>query len=301
VLRIVPGFVVAYLISITLVFWLAGGQFTELSPEKWAAKISKVALLLNPAQVGSAFAGTPAPDVNGSLWTIAYEFRCYLLALAVVLVFGRSGLPFALLATALSVILIFSLSSGVRWHFETGNYEPIGNVDDTVRFTLAFASGAAFQLFKHRIPSSGIVALACLVLLAAGMMWAETASIAVSVFGGYLILYLAFVAGRSFWSDLNRRNDISYGIYLYAWPIQKLGILYVPAIAPIQLTAVTIPLAAGAGLISWHLVEKHALRWRLPERILTGNGHGSGHEDSATTASTAGSSQSTEGGRRRYA
>jgi peptidoglycan/LPS O-acetylase OafA/YrhL len=272
VLRIVPGFVVAFLVSITLVFWLGGGEFTELSAEKWAAKISKVALLLNPAQVGSAFAGTPAPDVNGSLWTIAYEFRCYLLALAVVLVFGRSGLPFLLLAAALSLTLLFSLSTGARWQFDTGNYEPIGNVDDAVRFTLAFASGAAFQLFKHRIPRNGTLALTCVALLAIGMLWAETASIAVSIFGGYLLLYLAFAASGSFWSDLNRKNDISYGIYLYAWPIQKLGILYLPAIAPIQLTAVTIPLAAGAGLMSWHLVEKHALRWRLPDRFSPGKG-----------------------------
>ncbi|TIP97944.1 MAG: acyltransferase, partial [Mesorhizobium sp.] len=72
VLRIVPGFVVAYLISISLVFWLGGGDFGELSPSQWAAKLSKMALLLNPAQVGSAFAGSHAPDVNGSLWTIAY-------------------------------------------------------------------------------------------------------------------------------------------------------------------------------------------------------------------------------------
>ena len=282
-----------------------GGEFTELSAEKWAAKISKIALLLNPAEVGSAFAGTPAPDVNGSLWTIAYEFRCYILALAVVLLFGRSGWPFAPLATALSFILIFSLSTGVRWHYETGNYEPIGNVDDAVRFTLAFASGAAFQLFKHRIPCNGRIALVCLALLAIGLLWAETASIAVSIFGGYLLLYLAFAAGGSFWSELNRKNDISYGIYLYAWPIQKLGILYLPAIAPIQLTVLTIPLAAGAGLMSWHLVEKHALRWRLPDRLSSGKRRLSSEERSidrdAALAEAPAASQSARGRGSRYA
>jgi peptidoglycan/LPS O-acetylase OafA/YrhL len=112
---------------------------------------------------------------------------------------------------------------------------------------------------------------------------------------------LAFAAAGPFWSNLNRKNDISYGIYLYAWPIQKLGILFLPAIAPIQLTALTIPLAAGAGLMSWHLVEKHALRWRLPDRFSPGKGRSREDEMGAAPVETPATPQPARVRGRRYA
>ena len=261
-LRIVPGFVVAYLLSITLVFWLGGGSFDELSPGKWAAKVAKLFLLLNPAEVGTAFAGSHSPDVNGSLWTIAYEFRCYVLAGLIALMFGRNILPYFVLAVGLALVLLLSLSKGVHFHFSLGNFDPVGNVDDAVRFTMMFSIGALFQLCKDRIPNDGFLALACLILLVAGLFSDRFAPIAVGIFGGYLILFLAFASGDSIWSSLNRKDDVSYGIYLYAWPIQKLLILHNPAIAPMALTALTVPLAATAGLLSWHFVEKPALNLR---------------------------------------
>jgi len=241
------------------VFWLAGGTFDELSLGKWAAKVMKMLLLLNPAQVGSAFAGSHSPDVNGSLWTIAYEFRCYVLAGLIAFWFGRKALPYLALTVTLGLLLLFSMSKGVYLHLHFGNFDPIGNLEDTVRFTLTFSIGALFQLYKQKIPSDGRLAVLCLVLLIAGLFWDPFASIAVAVFGGYLVLYLAFASGDSVWSALNRKNDISYGVYLYAWPIQKLFILYIPAITPALLTAATIPVAAAIGLLSWHLVEQPAL------------------------------------------
>ena len=135
----------AYLISISLVFWLGGGDFDELSPSQWAAKLSKMALLLNPAQVGSAFAGSHAPDVNGSLWTIAYEFRCYVLVAIVVFCLGRATLIFSIMSMSLAIILVSSISQGVYFRYDLGNFEPIGNVDDAVRFTMIFSIGALFQ------------------------------------------------------------------------------------------------------------------------------------------------------------
>ena len=262
VLRIVPGFVVAYLLSITLVFWLAGGSFDELTPTQWATKLAKVAFLLNPAEVGSAFAGTPAPDVNGSLWTIAYEFRCYVLAALVVFLLAQRTATFVVIAAALVVVLLAGLSRDVVFKLDVANFEPIGNVDDAVRFTMIFAIGALYQLQKHRVRGDGRLAILCAGLLVLGLTSDRLAPILVGVCGGYLVLYLAFLGPRSPLNAINRRTDISYGVYLYAWPIQKLLILYLPGIAPMALTALTLPLAVIAGFFSWHLVEKIAIRVR---------------------------------------
>ena len=71
-------------------------------------------------------------------------------------------------------------------------------------------------------------------------------------------MFLAFLGPRNPLNAINRRNDIFYGISHYAWPIQKLLILYVPGITRMALTAVALPLAV-AGYLSWHLVEKVAI------------------------------------------
>jgi len=55
-----------------------------------------------------------------------------------------------------------------------------------------------------------------------------------------------------------RFGDISYGLYLYAFPVQQLLLYLRPGIpAPILICAlITLPLA----FLSWHFVEKQALR-----------------------------------------
>ena len=79
---------------------------------------------------------------------------------------------------------------------------------------------------------------------------------ALATFGAYLIF--AFAAwGKSGWiSRVNNRNDISYGVYLYAWPIGKSLIWWWPT-APVATVAILTALASyGCGWASWSLVEK---------------------------------------------
>src|SRR5262249_38480757 len=85
VLRIYPGYAVAYLACIIVVAPLAGADPRSLDVTKAA---SHLAFLDSPRLVADAFAGTQYPSLNGSMWTIAYEFRCYLFVLA----FGALGL-----------------------------------------------------------------------------------------------------------------------------------------------------------------------------------------------------------------
>ncbi len=64
------------------------------------------------------------------------------------------------------------------------------------------------------------------------------------------------------------RNDISYGIYIYGWPVQQLlammGLTWLPpGVFFVVATAVTMPMAAA----SWFLVEKHAMK--LKRRVQT--------------------------------
>ena len=54
--------------------------------------------------------------------------------------------------------------------------------------------------------------------------------------------------------------DISYGLYLYAWPVQKLAILYGGAMAPWLLNTIALLGAGCLGYLSWRWIESPFLR-----------------------------------------
>lgn len=58
------------------------------------------------------------------------------------------------------------------------------------------------------------------------------------------------------------RGDYSYGIYLYAYPLQQMLIQLHPRL-PIALHCLcSVVLASGVAMISWHCIEKPILRLR---------------------------------------
>jgi peptidoglycan/LPS O-acetylase OafA/YrhL len=79
--------------------------------------------------------------------------------------------------------------------------------------------------------------------------------------GGYVILYAAMKRSVLL-SCFNRLPDVSYGVYLYGWPIQKLFLWYIPTLSPLMLFALSAPAAVVLGSVSWYLIEKPALRFK---------------------------------------
>src|SRR5689334_20240027 len=86
VARIYPGFLIASLVSLVIVAPLAGGHLEQVRTY-WAPEFLRM-LLLQPPVAADTFVGQPHPDINGATWTIAYEFRCYLLVVAL----GAAGI-----------------------------------------------------------------------------------------------------------------------------------------------------------------------------------------------------------------
>ena len=63
----------------------------------------------------------------------------------------------------------------------------------------------------------------------------------------------------------NRLGDYSYGIYIYAFPLQQLA-ASMGAVTPLSNMAVAFPLTLICAVLSWHLVEKPALRLVRPSQ-----------------------------------
>ena len=74
----------------------------------------------------------------------------------------------------------------------------------------------------------------------------------------YLVLYLAFVPGGKI-RAFNGVGDYSYGIYIYAFPIQQSFVAVMPNISPINLFVISFGVTFVLAVASWHLVEKKIL------------------------------------------
>src|ERR1700722_3201395 len=140
VLRIYPGFLVAYLICI-IIAPLVGGA---LHP----AAIFK-AFALKAPQVEGVFPGTNVPVLNQPMWTIAYEFRCYLLvpALGFIGFYSRRRI---LAACTLLLIMVAALRPDLTWVPHKVEIL-IGGPEHAIRFTALFACGTMFYLYRDRI------------------------------------------------------------------------------------------------------------------------------------------------------
>jgi peptidoglycan/LPS O-acetylase OafA/YrhL len=76
--------------------------------------------------------------------------------------------------------------------------------------------------------------------------------------GAYLVLYLASLPSRL--SGFARYGDFSYGVYIYAFPVQQLLVAWMGGRVPVLLlAAMALPIVVVLAALSWHLVEKRAL------------------------------------------
>lgn len=100
------------------------------------------------------------------------------------------------------------------------------------------------------------IAAALLIVLLFSHFMAETAFV---LLGGYFIFWFAFTIPVLRISNLSNRVDMSYGVYLYAWPIQSIIIWNDRTINPWLLCVLTIIAACVAAYASWKLIEKPSL------------------------------------------
>jgi peptidoglycan/LPS O-acetylase OafA/YrhL len=254
ILRIYPGFIVAYLCSILIVAPLGAVAMLSEPVKTWIKQPFLMAFLAEPV-FGHPFQRLPYPLLNGSMWTISYEFRCYLL----VPLLGLIGLlnrrvAVAILAAALLLLAEFPIRPDFPSHQLL--VVLIGAFLPTLHFTSIFLVGSCFYLFRDDIALTIPRAALSIVVLLLAMFSKTLSTPAVALLGGYLIFWFAFLPDTPTLNRINtEKADISYGLYLYAWPVQNLLIWYFwphPLIIIIVTTAVCSILA----LLSWRLVEE---------------------------------------------
>jgi peptidoglycan/LPS O-acetylase OafA/YrhL len=196
------------------------------------------------------FDHNPIPRaVNSPLWTIATEAKLYLWVAAAgalrLLRFPR------LASTLIAAVFAYLFASA----FTHGSFRYDSHLPLVVQGF--FGAGAIACLLRRHIPVStpimAVVALACLL---ARMTPYETPFTWLAI--GYFVLWFAYVPRLP---QIPRGIDLSYGAYLWAWPIQQ-TIVSFGARNPILLIAVEMPIILAAAAASWLFIERPALAFK---------------------------------------
>lgn len=261
VARIYPAFLLASLVCVVVVAPLGGADLRSM-PLSFYLKALGHSLTLNPPDNPGAFAGTHYDGLNNAMWTIRHEFRCYLL----VILLGMAGFlrrP-ALLALFAAALIVCS-----RYVTDDADFLPawvhaplwLGAPADAMKLAGMFLSGATFRAMEDRVPLAPRYMTVAAVLLVGCLFVPALAEPGVATAGAYLIFGTAALGRGTVLERINNNNnDISYGVYLYAWPLEKLLIAH-GIEAPLWLLGLATWLPAmGLGWLSWLAVERPALR-----------------------------------------
>ena len=254
VLRIYPGFLVVCLFCAFIIGPLGADSAVRYFSEFSAFGFIRHALLLDKLELPPSFQHNPIPNqVNGSLWTIKIEFECYFLValLGIVGAFQRRIVPLIFLVLGSIAFGIYALQPTAFSHFPE-------TLSQHLRFFNYFLAGMVFFLYRDKITyRPSLLVGAVLLLIVAAQLNELQAFMALPLV--YLLMYAAFSSSRAI-SGFGRKRDLSYGLYLYAWPVQQmLAAHFQGAFAPYLLFLAAFPLTLICAWISWCFVEKPSL------------------------------------------
>ncbi|MBC3832167.1 acyltransferase [Undibacterium amnicola] len=194
--------------------------------------------------------------VNGSLWSMIYELSMYVLLLSSWIVYA-----YARKVLSASLALIAGLGGLAIGLWITDRFYVLEH-KQLLRFAWFFFVGTSFYLLRHQIRMSAklmgiIAALAMIALAISGHHFLMLYYLALP----YCLFYFAYIpAGKL--RSYNRFGDYSYGVYLYAFPIQQALVLSAPDWSVFGLIFTAGSLTFILAICSWHWLEQPALQLR---------------------------------------
>jgi peptidoglycan/LPS O-acetylase OafA/YrhL len=126
------------------------------------------------------------------------------------------------------------------------------------RFLTFFLAGLTAWLWRDKIPVNFGLALAAFAVFLCASRWQPFGVLVMPLAACYLVLWIGYGVriGFAAWCD---RVDLSYGTYLYAFPVQQM-LAAVGIRNSLEMFALAVPLTLLLAAASWFIVEKPCLK-----------------------------------------
>lgn len=273
-LRLFPGYWVCIIITAFIIapaiffinnktitgfnFWATDGSLSFVYKNAY--------LSMRQWNVGSILQNSPYKDsLNGSLWSLFPEALCYGLTLFLGLFGLLNKNKQALLLLFILVYTIYVVNLYPQAQFGP-TFLTLSNAR---KLYTCYVCGTCLYAFRNEI-----------FIDVKGQLFIFLASVALIKFGGFLMvapITIAILGIRGFSNfQVPLKYDISYGLYIYAFPIQQLLFrVFSPTISIIWYLTACIALTGLVALLSFLFIERPFLRLKLappiqPDLLKTG-------------------------------
>lgn len=266
---VISGYLIAqsFLRSRTLVEY-AGSRALRIVPGLAVA----LAFATIAAAIFHQYLANPVPRlIDGPVWTLTWEVICYALVAVLGVVGVLDGAAFPAFLAAAWVVFLANISSLSDF------------VLVIVPLFLMFGAGVLLATRPMRVPlgilailgGSGLVVTANYGIFA--WLLSPIQQVVPFAFAPvvtteqiYRVIYLISFPLVVIWLGLLRRpgirlrNDLSYGAYIYGWPVAQIavatGLHFGIVLAPWSVLILTLVGTAPLAYLSWRFVERPALR-----------------------------------------
>ncbi len=261
-LRILP----ALIISLLFCIFIVGICYTELPasiylshPRTYSFLFHNINLLSNGLQwdLPGVFVNNPYKiAVNGSLWTLPWEIKMYLILFIIgTLLYIKPSLlnPARIWIPLLALYLISTVL------FLSYYYIMPQSISHQLRFLSTFFAGSLCYIFKNHIIISHRL---CLLIMATLFYFSHNIQLFFTLYHisiSYIVMYLAFFPYKNI-HQFNKIGDYSYGLYIYAFPVQQSIVASFNGITPLKMFFLSGSITLLLAIISWHLIEHPTLR-----------------------------------------
>jgi peptidoglycan/LPS O-acetylase OafA/YrhL len=258
-LRIFPGLavcvaVVAFVIAPLAAVVAGNSYFMPDAVIFFVTNLSAGAPGIALAGISGTLDGVHDPGSwNGPLWTLFWELVCYgIVGLVLGVLRPKLGRVALLVPFLAGSVYVFALDAG---------WGPVSTPPDWPLIpVLTFLAGSLVYLFQDIIPAnrSVLILTGALVVLSASLGFtASLVHLPLSIFLIMASLHLPF-------PNVGSRFDVSFGVYIYGWPVQQLlaSIGLPPVVPPLVFAGASLLLVAPLAWLSCRYVEQPAQRWR---------------------------------------
>jgi peptidoglycan/LPS O-acetylase OafA/YrhL len=198
------------------------------------------------------------PDVNASLWTISLELKLYLALFL-----------FGFVRSRRLWLILLLVTMGALFICNTFFYQPTQQSLQKLLgpdfrllpysyFSIYFLIGMLFFRYRHRLTVTPLWLIGGLLICLLGASihrWQESLLMAIPFLTCFFAIY-----GLTPGHKLTPKADLSYGIYVWGYPIEQLVINYLHPNKEIFIFFWTALLVLPPAILSWYAIEQPALR-----------------------------------------
>lgn len=259
ILRLFPALLVMLIVSLIIIAFVHTGDNIFRQKDFYTYLPNNLSLYKIQHFVQGVFENNPLPkDINGSLWSLCYEFTMYIFMLALFPIRKNKMLAIIIL----SIFFLISYFAVIMRPNLLKNIFALFNLKTVHLYRLStfFLAGSLLSFVDlKRINTLGVK-----IMLFTGLVISLLLNV-YHLFSFVLLPVLVILISISYSKTLaiipDRIGDISYGVYIYGFIIQQTLMNFFD-LNPYELTIIALFLTYIISYVSWNYLEKRMLQYK---------------------------------------